>query len=424
MIYFDNAATTIKKPQCVIDAVTSALLTLGNSGRGMHDGSLGASRLIFDTREVVSSFFNVGDPNRVIFTSNATEALNTVILGMFSPGDHIISTVSEHNSVLRPLYLVSDSVMNERKSGMADSEGCDSVSIDRVSVDWVSCDAFGDIDYDSFEVLRKPNTKAVVMQHGSNLTGNIFDIERIGKWAHENGILMIVDASQTAGIIPIDMQKMNIDILCFTGHKGLMGPQGTGGICISPSMNCYIRPLKVGGTGVQTYSLSQPEQYPTHLEAGTLNAHGIAGLKAGIEFINSIGLENIYKHEFSLYSEFMTQVSQIHGIKIYGKHEAYGEFAEHTSNEVNCRSDGYREMHLPIVTLNYREMPSGEFGDCLFDEYGIATRSGAHCTPRLHEALGTMEQGAVRFSFGYFNTIDEVTEACEAIKKVVAVTNR
>ena len=424
MIYFDNAATTIKKPQCVIDAVTSALLTLGNSGRGMHDGSLEASRLIFDTREVVSSFFNVGDPNRVIFTSNATEALNTVILGMFSPGDHIISTVSEHNSVLRPLYLISDSVMNERKSGMADSEGCDSISIDRVSVDWVSCDAFGDIDYDSFEVLRKPNTKAVVMQHGSNLTGNIFDIERIGKWAHENGILMIVDASQTAGIIPIDMQKMNIDILCFTGHKGLMGPQGTGGICISPSMKRYIRPLKVGGTGVQTYSLSQPEQYPTHLEAGTLNAHGIAGLKAGIEFINSIGLENIYKHEFNLYSEFVTRVSQIDGITIYGKHEAYGEFAEHTSNEGTCRSDGYREMHLPIVTLNYSEMPSGEFGDCLFDEYGIATRSGAHCTPRLHEALGTMEQGAVRFSFGYFNTIDEVTEACEAIKKVVAVTNR
>ena len=374
MIYLDNAATTVQKPPCVAEAVVNAMGNLGNSGRGVHGTSLTASRVIYDTRAALAALFNAPSPARVAFTSNSTEALNTAILGLFSAGDHVISTDLEHNSVLRPLYLL-------QQQGVA--------------VDFIPADTQGQIQYVDFEKLLRPNTRAIVCTHASNLTGDTLDIARIGKFAHEHGLLFVVDASQTAGALPIDMAAMHIDVLCFTGHKSLMGPQGTGGLCVAEGVE--IRPLKSGGTGVQTYLPHQPAEMPTHLEAGTLNGHGIAGLGAALAFIKSVGIETIHNHEMTLMQRFYEGVRNIEGVTIYGD---------------------FTRDRAPIVTLNIGDIPSGEVADILSGEFSIATRAGAHCTPRLHTALGTVEQGAVRFSFGYYNTVEDVDAAIAAVRSI------
>ena len=374
MIYLDNAATTIQKPSCVAEAVVNAMGNLGNSGRGVHGTSLTASRVIYDTRAALAALFNAPSPSRVAFTSNSTEALNTAILGLFTAGDHVISTDLEHNSVLRPLYLLQQ-------------QG--------VSVDFVPADPQGQIHYEDFEKLLRPNTRAIVCTHASNLTGDTMDIDWIGKFAHEHGLLFVVDASQTAGALPIDMKQMHIDVLCFTGHKSLMGPQGTGGLCVAEGVE--IRPLKYGGTGVQTYLPHQPAEMPTHLEAGTLNGHGIAGLGTALDFINSVGIEAIHNREMMLMQRFYEGVRNLEGVTIYGD---------------------FSRDRAPIVTLNIGDIPSGEVADILSGEFSIATRAGAHCAPRLHTALGTVEQGAVRFSFGYYNTIEDVDAAIAAVRSI------
>ena len=374
MIYLDNAATAVHKPPCVAEAVVNAMGNLGNSGRGVHGTSLTASRVIYDTRAALAALFNAPSPARVAFTSNSTEALNTAILGLFSAGDHVISTDLEHNSVLRPLYLL-------QQQGVA--------------VDFVPADTQGQIHYEDFEKLLRPNTRAIVCTHASNLTGDTLDIARIGKFAHEHGLLFVVDASQTAGALPIDMAAMHIDVLCFTGHKSLMGPQGTGGLCVAEGVE--IRPLKSGGTGVQTYLPHQPVEMPTHLEAGTLNGHGIAGLGAALDFINSVGIETIHNHEMSLMQRFYEGVHNVEGVTIYGD---------------------FTRDRAPIVMLNIGVIPSGEVADILSGEFSIATRAGAHCAPRLHTALGTVEQGAVRFSFGYYNTVEDVDAAIAAVRSI------
>ena len=374
MIYLDNAATTLHKPSCVAEAVINAMNNLGNSGRGVHGTSLTASRIIYDTRAALAALFNAPSPSRVAFTSNSTEALNTAILGLFTTGDHVISTDLEHNSVLRPLYLLQQ-------------QG--------VEVDFVPANAKGQINYEDFAKLLRANTRAIVCTHASNLTGDMLDITRIGKFAHEHGLPFIVDASQTAGALPIDMAAMNIDVLCFTGHKSLMGPQGTGGLCVAEGVD--IRPLKSGGTGVQTYLPHQPVEMPTHLEAVTLNGHGIAGLGAALEFINSFGIEAIHAHEMMLMKRFYDGVRNIEEVTIYGD---------------------FSRDRAPIVTLNIGDIPSGEVADILSGEFSIATRAGAHCAPRLHTALGTVEQGAVRFSFGYYNTAEDVDAAIAAVRSI------
>ena len=376
-IYMDNAATTMQKPDCVIDAVVNAMRHMGNSGRGAHEASLDASRLIYETREMLSELFNLGDPRQVAFTLNSTEALNTAILGLFDPGDHIISTVMEHNSVLRPLYRLEE-------------KGC--------QVSFVPCDEKGRLRTDLLESFLKENTKALVCTHASNLTGNVLDIARISEIAHAHGALLIVDASQSAGVIPIDMQKMGIDVLCFTGHKGLMGPQGTGGLCLRPGVE--IRPLLRGGTGVHSYDKDQPQAYPTRLEAGTLNSHGLAGLDAALDFLLAKSVEKIYARERLLMRRFYEAVRDIPGVMVYG--------------------DFSRDERAAIVALNIRDYDSSEVSDALFTDYGIATRPGAHCAPRMHEALGTVKQGAVRFSFSYFNTEAEVDTAIRAVRELSA----
>ena len=375
MIYLDNAATTLHKPSCVIDAVAAAMQSLGNSGRGVHSGSLAAGRTIFAAREALAALFGLDAPERVIFTANSTEALNIAIFGLLNAADHVISTDLEHNSVLRPLYRL-------QAAGMG--------------LDFVPADRLGNIDYADFSRLLRPNTRAIVCTHASNLTGTVLDLARIGRFAHENGLLFIVDASQTAGALPINLAAQSIDVLCFTGHKSLMGPQGTGGLCIAPGVE--IRPLLTGGTGVQSHLTHQPEEYPTRLEAGTLNGHGIAGLLAAVEYLNETGLDRIHAHEDALARRFHNGVRNISGVTVYG--------------------DFTQPLRAPIVTLNFDALDCGMAADILSEDYGIATRSGAHCAPRMHRALGTEHTGALRFSFGWFNTQEETDTAISAVKEL------
>ncbi len=376
MIYFDNAATTLHKPPEVIEAVVHAMTTSGNASRGTHTGSLAASRTVYETRKKIADFFHCSRADHVIFTSNSTEALNIAICGTLGKGDHIISTDLEHNSVLRPLYHLEE-------------QGA--------SLTFLSANKKGCIDYDDFKRSIKPNTKAIVCTHASNLTGNVLDIERIGHIAKAHNLLFIVDASQSAGCIEINMETMNIDILCFTGHKGLLGPQGTGGLCIHESVE--IRPFKRGGSGIHSYEKGQPQAYPARLEAGTLNSHGIAGLCAAINYINTITIPVIAKKEQELLWHFYKGICNIPEIHIYGDFDT--------------------KERAAILSLNIEGYDSGTVSDVLSQEYDIATRPGAHCAPRMHQALGTTETGAVRFSFSSFNTMEEVETAIRALKELV-----
>ena len=375
MIYFDNAATTLQKPDCVVQAVAEAMCSLGNSGRSIHPGAMDASRVIFEARQALAQLFGAEGPDRIAFTANATEALNMAIKGTLNPGDHVITTALEHNSVLRPLYEMEDR---------------------GVELTILPADTMGRLRYADFETAIRPNTRAIVCTHGSNLTGNLVDLRRVGEIAQKHGILFVADASQTAGVFPIDVREMHVDILCFTGHKGLLGPQGTGGLYVRSGV--AVRPLLSGGSGVQTYLRHHPPQMPTALEAGTLNAHGIAGLLAAVRYIQETGMDQIRKTEQMLMLSFYEQVSRIPGITVYGDHTA--------------------EERCPIVALNVRDYDSGLVSDTLARDYGIATRPGAHCAPLMHQALGTVEQGAVRFSFSHFNTMNEINIAVAALREL------
>ena len=377
MIYLDNAATTMRKPQEVIDAVMLAMGSMGNAGRGVNDASLSASRLIYDTRERLCRMFGGTDPRQVVFTCNSTESLNIAIRGLLNPGDHVITTMLEHNSVLRPLYDLE-----------AKGPGLTIIESGRS----------GNFDIEDMKRAVRPETKMIVCTNGSNLTGNYVELKPIGEFARERGILFVVDASQTAGVFPIDVEDMKIDVLCFTGHKGLLGPQGTGGMYVREGVN--IRPLKAGGTGVQTYSKSQPVQMPTALEAGTLNGHGIAGLHAALGYIEEHGIDAIRKREQGLMRRFYEGVKDIENVTVYGDFDTMDRCA--------------------IVTLNIGDYDSSEVSDELLTGYGISTRSGGHCAPLMHKALGTVGQGAVRFSFSHYNTDEEVDAAVKAVRELAA----
>ena len=376
MIYLDNAATTLHKPPQVMEAVLHAMITMGNAARGAHGGALEASRTVFGTREKLARLFSCRRADHVVFTANSTEALNIAINGTIHRGDHVISTDCEHNSVLRPLYRL------EEERG--------------VELDFVPADRQGRVDYSDFERLMRPNTRAVVCTHCSNPPGDIMALERIPDIAHRHGALLLVDASQTAGTVPIHMEALGVDVLCFTGHKGLMGPQGTGGLCIRPGVE--IAPWKVGGSGVHSYDRHHPMEYPTRLEAGTLNSHGIAGLSAALDVILERGVEDIQRAEHALMQRFYEGVRDIPGVTVYG--------------------DFSVPERCAIVALNIRDYDSSAVSDELTVTYGIATRPGAHCAPRMHKALGTTEQGAVRFSFSFYNTEQEVDAAIAAVRAI------
>ena len=374
MIYLDNAATTMHKPQTVIDAVTQAMCSLGNAGRGATSGALDAARTIHACRAKLARLLGCPRADHVCFTLNSTAALNTVINGVVRPDDRVVTTVLEHNSVLRPL------------NRLAAEQG--------VTVEHAGCDANGVLDYDELERLVTPGTRAVVVTHASNVTGNAVDVARVAAMAHAVGALAIVDASQSAGTAKIDMRGMGLDIVCFTGHKGLMGPQGTGGLAVAEGVD--VAPWAMGGTGVHSFDALQPLEWPTRLEAGTLNGHGIAGLSAGLDFIEAQGgVEAIATHERELADRFLAGVREIPEIKLYGAFD-----------QPTCAA---------IVSLNVGDIDSAEISDALMQGWGIATRPGAHCAPLMHRALGTERQGVVRFSFGYFNTTEEVDTAIDAL---------
>ena len=337
-IYLDSAATSLHKPPQVARAVAEAICTRATRP-GSPRASMAASRTVYDTRCLAARLLGCPRPDHVAFTANSTMALNMAICGLLTPEDHAISTDLEHNSVLRPLYAL-------QRQGMG--------------LSFLPADGNGRLDYDALEGLFRPNTRAVVCTHASNVTGDMPDIPRIAALAHAHGALLILDASQTAGgPSPLDMTALGADVLCFTGHKSLLGPQGTGGLCIRPGVE--IRPLLRGGSGVHSFDPDQPAAYPTRLEAGTLNSHGLAGLHAALEYLLAEGVENLYAREHTLMRRFYLGVRDIPGVRVYGDFSA------------PCRA--------AIVSLNIRDLDSGEVSDALLQGWGIATRPGAHCAP-------------------------------------------
>ena len=375
MIYLDSSATSFLKPPQVAEAVFRSFNTIGNAGRGAHAPTLNASRLIYDTREKLAALFGTPDPSRIAFTCNATEALNIAIHGAIHPGEHVITTACEHNSVLRPLYL-------KEKEG--------------TELTIIPADKKGRIRYDLLESSVKSNTSAIVLTHASNLSGNVTDLAFVSNFAKKHGLLLIVDASQTAGSLPINVVKMGIDILCFTGHKGLFGPQGTGGLYVREGLT--LSPLKSGGSGVHSFDRQHPTDMPTALEAGTLNGHSIAGLNAGLDYILSIGVKNIHAKEISLARRFVNGISDISNLKLYGDIDA--------------------PLRTPIISLNIGNMSSASVSDILWEDYEICVRAGAHCAPLMHKTFGTEKQGAVRFSFSCFNTETEIDTAIRAMHEI------
>ena len=382
MIYLDNAATTLRKPPGVADAVVAAMGTLGNADRGAGSAALDAGRVVQSCRERVARLLGCPRADHVAFAPNATAALNTAINGLVGQGERVVTTVLEHNSVLRPL------------NRLADERG--------VIVEHVGCDALGRLDLAELERLVVSGTRAVVVTHASNVTGDVVDVARVAQIAHAAGALCIVDAAQTAGALRIDLAAMGLDVVCFPGHKGLMGPQGTGGLAVVPGVD--VHPWNVGGTGVHSFDELQPLGWPTRLEAGTLNAHGLAGLSAAVDFIElQGGVGAVGAREFALARRLYEGVRGLPGVTVYGDWAAQGPNAASRAG---------------IVALNVDGFDSAEASDALMAGWGIATRPGAHCAPLMHRALGTRRRGVVRLSTSFFTTEDDIDAAVEAVSQL------
>jgi len=377
MYYFDHAATSLRKPKAVADAIYHAISsgTIGNPSRGGHTASINGSRIIFQTREKIKALFDAANYD-IVLTKNATEALNIAIKGMFNSGDHIITTILEHNSVLRPLYELEE-------------QG--------ISLDFVQCHKkTGTLRYSEFEKLINKNTKAIVTTAASNVSGIVTDLSFLSNLCQQHNLKLIVDGAQTAGIVNISLDDLGIDVFCFTGHKSLYGPQGVGGMCVKKGTE--IRPVFSGGSGFGTFSKTHPTSMPEFLEAGTPNVHGLAGLLAGIEYVLEQGITNLSETAYSLAQHFYKHVITFEGIHIY---------AEPLSG-----------MSTGIVPLNIKNFDSSEVATLLEEKYGILVRAGAHCAPLAHTFFRTKSQGMVRFSFSAMNTLAEVEFAINAIKEL------
>lgn len=376
MIYFDNAATSFPKPKIVYDKIMDVMMNYGaNPGRSGHKLAMKVNREIFSTRSKISKLFNVKDPLDIVFTFNCTESLNIAIKGVLKAGDHIITTSMEHNSVLRPIKFLE-------RSGITNTI--------------VKGDKQGRVDPKDIQKSIRPETKIIATTHISNLTGTIIDIKEIGKIAKSQGLIYLVDAAQSAGVYSIDVESMNIDLLAFPGHKGLLGPQGTGGLYIKKGID-MVESFQ-GGTGSISHSLIQPDVMPDKFESGTPNAPGIIGLGTGIDYILEVGIDNIREKELALTKYFIEETSKINGIKLYGPLEL---------NE-----------HGPVISLNIRDADSSEVSYMLNEDYNIAVRPGLHCAPLAHKTIGTFEQGTVRFSFGYENTFEEIELGIKALRNI------
>lgn len=379
IIYFDNSATSFPKPEEVYKAAEKAMRVYGaNPGRGGHRMAVEASKEIFKVREKVANLFNIKDPLRIAFTQNSTYALNFAIKGCINKKGHVITTALEHNSSLRPLF-------SKRDSG-------------EIELELIYPEKNGEISIEKIIESIKEDTIAVVVNHISNVTGTIVDIGKIGKVTREKGVMLIVDASQSAGYLDIDVEREGIDILCFTGHKSLYGLQGSGGIYIREGID--FTPIIEGGTGSFSKLERQPLVMPEGLEAGTLNTLAIVSLGVGIDFVQKVGIENIRKHEDRLTQRFLEEVKKIPEIEVYGS-----------------------DRRGPVVTLNIKGIDSGDLAAYLDEEHRILVRGGLHCAPKIHEVIGNGENGGVRFSFGFFNTDEEFEYAIKVLKEIVAENN-
>ena len=382
--YFDNSATSNPKPEIVYERVNYAMRELNsNPGRGGHRLAIKSAAEIYKVREKVSKLFNVGNPLNVAFTNNSTTALNFAIKSLIEQGDIVITTEMEHNSILRPIYTDKERLNSDVRV----------LGIDNILVDLKKMS-------EELKVEGK-KAKALCVNHMSNVTGKSLDVEKIGEVCKNYEVKLIVDASQSAGLINIDMEKMNIDILCFTGHKSLYALQGIGGICIKEGIK--LKTLLSGGSGSQSTNLIHPTQMPEVVEGGTVNTPGIISLGAGIDFINSVGIDNIYEHENSLKNLFLTLLKELND-KYNNMIEIYSSYGE---------GDG------PVVSINIKGESSSEISQILDEEFRIITRSGLHCAPLMHKKNDTVERGSVRFSFGYFNTESDIRYAAEALEKII-----
>lgn len=376
MIYLDNAATTYPKPEKVYDAVLDCMKNYcANPGRAGHKLAMRAAREIYDARENIAKLFNIDNPMTIVFTNNATDSLNLAIKGVVKKGDHIITTSMEHNSVIRPIK---------------------SLEKDGIENTIVECDKDGFLNPDDIKNAIKKNTKLIVTTHASNVVGTIVDIKSVGEIAKEKNILYLVDASQTSGVYDINVKDINVDMIAAPGHKCLLGPQGTGILYIKEDLNVDI--LKEGGTGSRSEDLFQPDLTPDKYESGTHNTPGIVGLNEGVKFILETGIDNIRAHEEELCQYMLDRLREVPNIVIYGPKDS--------------------KKRAAVISINIPKIDSGEITFLLDSEYNIATRSGIHCAPLAHKTLGTIEQGAVRFSLGYFNTKKDIDEAVKALKEI------
>lgn len=381
MIYFDNAATTMQKPPQVAEAVCEAISSFGGVGRGVHPASIQAGLAVYDAREGMARLLGASSAERVSFALNATMALNIAIAGLLPDGGRAVTTAASHNSVLRPLFKARD------------ERGC--------AVEVAPHDERGALDYAALEQACE-GAALVVLTHASNLTGDIYDAVRVSRIAHAAGARVVLDAAQTAGAVPVDMTALGVDVLCFTGHKSLLGPQGTGGLCVAEGVE--VPPLLEGGSGTHSFDERHPLFMPESLEAGTLNAHGLAGLAAGVSYLQERSVEDVAAHEAHLVERMQAGASAIPGVRVYG--------------------GGGDAGRCGIVALNVGEADSALVADRLASEWGICTRAGAHCAPLMHRSLGTEHQGAVRVSFGPFNAEAEVDTCLEALEVIAHDVSR
>lgn len=378
MIYLDNAATTFPKPERVYHAIDNCLRTYGaNPGRSGHKFALTAAREIYKTRELAADFFGIKDPLQIVFTSNATESLNLAMKGVLKDGDHVITTSMEHNSVIRPLNALQEN---------------------GITYSIAKCNNMGMLEPQEIESAIWENTRMIAVTHASNVTGTEMPILDILEIAHKHKILVLLDASQTAGILEIDLHRYPVDLLAAPGHKGLLGPQGTGLLYIREGLD--LTPLKEGGTGSKSEDLNQPETLPDRYESGTLNTPGIVGLGAGIEFVKSYR-KGIYNHESELTQFFIDELEKISGVTIYG-------------------ADNRNIKRVGVVSINVGDLTSTETSFLLDQEFDIYTRPGLHCAPLAHKTIGTLDRGTVRFGLGYKTTENEIILTLEAIRKILA----
>jgi cysteine desulfurase family protein len=378
-VYADNGATTFPKPKEVAAAMHNYIDNIGgNVGRGTYENAYEAGRIVFETRELLCELFNFENPLNVVFTTNITESLNTLIKGYLKSGDHVIVSSMEHNAVMRPLS---------------------SNLLSGVEISKTKCNFDGSLDVEEFKKHIKANTKLVVMTHASNVCGTILPIAEVSDICKDHNIPFIIDSAQSAGILDIDYKKLNLSALPFTGHKGLMGPQGIGGFIISDDFSQKIRPLKEGGTGSFSEDEIQPETLPDKFESGTLNVPGIYGLNASLKFLRKTGIDNIRQHELYLSEIFLEDLLSTNGVSLSGIHGTKGRTS--------------------VFSVNFNGLDNAEVAFMLDREFGVMTRVGLHCSPSAHKTLGTFPGGSVRFSFGYFNTKEDIKYVIDSINKTI-----